>query len=423
MAPEQALGEAVTPAADLYGVGVMLYEMLTGLHPFDPPDRTAMLSFHIVAPVPLMEDRAPTVDVPKTVELVVRRLLEKDSKKRYESARALVDAIAEAAATSAIDLGTGSAAPPAPAPIAPTPAPWVPDDSFAKTSIGTPAPNISTAASLRQLPRGVLIAVAAALPVGFLLVIGIVLFVMRGPKPHPDAPRADAGEVAAKTKPRPPTAWRAPSRSAPTRSRRSARSSPEDATLLGKLAVAYQSQGRTADALRTVRALVTADPKAANDDEIVQLVATTAAKGKGEDDDEAFALLEGPFGEHGVDALIELTAKAPGPAREGRDLRARAAKSLAKPEVRAHASAPAGTLLDLKAAVGCAAKHDLLGRVKEVGDSRMTPTLKSLKSNRGCGFLNRSDCWGLHASRPRARRRDLRRRGAARSEVRSAQFV
>jgi serine/threonine-protein kinase len=166
---------------------------------------------------------------------------------------------------------------------------------------------------------------------------------------------------------------------------------PEDTSLRARLAVAYQASGRAADALRTVRALLVADPKAAGDDEIVQLVATMAAKGKGDDDDEAFAILEGPLGERGVDALIELTAKGPG--REVRDLRARAARSLAKPEVRAHASPPALVLLDLRAATTCPAKRDLLPRVKEQGDARLGPPLKSLKIGRGCGFLGRADCW------------------------------
>jgi eukaryotic-like serine/threonine-protein kinase len=413
MAPEQALGEAVTPAADLYGVGVMLYEMLTGLHPFDPPDRTAMLSFHIVAPVPLMQDRAPNLEVPATVEAVVRRLLEKDSKKRYANARGLIEAIDAAAQASGIDVGAG----PVPGAVPSQPKPWASGDAFAKTSIGTPAPNLTTANdplsspvlaptgdgaartsvtdTLRRQPRGILIAVAAALPLGFIVVIAVVVLAFRGPRVHADGAHVDGGRIEEVVKvgtTAPPDRVKAAVALGPEALDSLVKEFPEDTTLLGKLAVAYQAQGRAADALRTVRALVAADPASANDDELVQLVTTTAAKGKGEDDDEAFALLEGPFGEHGVDALIELTAKGPG--RDIRDLRARAAKSLAKPEVRAHASTAAGILLDLKAAPGCAAKHDVLPRVKEAGDGRVMPTLKAMKSVRGCGFLNRSDCWG-----------------------------
>ncbi|HSO33498.1 MAG TPA: protein kinase [Labilithrix sp.] len=410
MAPEQALGEAVTPAADLYGVGVMLYEMLTGLHPFDPPDRTAMLSFHIVAPVPLMQDRAPAVDVPATVEAVVRCLLEKDSKKRYPSARALIEAIDSAAKTSGIDLGGPTkAAHPAPS----EPRPWSPPDAFAHTSVGTPAPSIPTSKdgppasvrthdgsartsvteTLRRQPRRLLIAVAAALPVGFILVIAAVLLV--GRRHAPATLEGGASSVAPEVRATTAPAERVKAAEAlgPDAIEALVKEFPQDAALPAKLAVAYQSQGRTADALRTVRALVTASPAAATDDELLQLVTITAAKGKGDDDDEAFALLEGPFGERGVDALVELTTAKAATRAVAERLHARAARSLAKPEVRAHATPAVSVLLDVKAAPTCVAKRELLPRAKEIGDARMAPLLKSFKATRGCGFLGRADCF------------------------------
>ena len=413
MAPEQALGEAVTPAADLYGLGVMLYEMLTGKHPFDPPDRTAMLSFHIVAPVPLMQDRAPAQDVPATVEAVVRCLLEKDSKKRYANARALIDAIDSAAKTSGIELsGTASAGAPSPPPPGER-RPWSPPDAFAHTYVGTPAPGTSpdqavfppsqrsleegarpsVTDTLRRQPRRVLIAVAAALPIGFILVVVVVLLVTRRHGPIVLAADGSTSGPVARTKVATADEVKAAVALGPEALETLAKEYPEDASLLPRLAVAYQAQGRPADALKIVRALLAANPGAANDEEVLQLVVTNAAKGKGDDDDDAFALLEGPLGEHGVDALVELSTAKAASRQIAERLHARALRSLAKPEVRAHATAAVAVLLDLRAAQTCAAKKNLLGRVKEAGDARLSPALKAMKNTRGCGFLGRTDCF------------------------------
>ena len=431
MAPEQALGEAVTPAADLYGVGVMLYEMLTGKHPFDPPDRTAMLSFHIVAPVPPMEDRAPNVEVPPKVEALTRCLLEKDAKKRYANARALIDAIDEAAAASGIDAGGTPSRISVPSPEdAPRSARWVDKDSFAKTSYGASPPpdaNTTTAVAdgsaqgapaavavklndgsspadeprapgvlgaLGRQPRVVLYLLSAGLPLLLVLAVAIGYLALRS-KPGAKGPKkpgtSESAEVA-KPKNAPADRVQAAIALGPDALEALTKEFPEDTSLLQKLAIAYQAQGKSAEAIRTTRSLLAADPTAAKDDEIVQLVATVAAKGQGDADDEAFALLEGPLGERGVDALIDLGAKGPG--REAQALRTRTAKSLAKPEVRAHATPAAGVLLDLKAAPTCVAKHELLPRVKENGDARLAGTLKSFKATRGCGFIGRMDCWG-----------------------------
>ncbi|MBX3262513.1 MAG: serine/threonine protein kinase, partial [Labilithrix sp.] len=156
MAPEQALGEPVGPPADLYAVGVMLYEMLTGKHPFDADDRMAILSMHIVAPVPAMADRNPAIDVPPPIEALVRGLLEKDAKLRPPGARALVDAAERAAAESGLELPQLAARAfgresspdlvrsPAPAATSDDVAPpasraWRERDALAKTDYGAPA--------------------------------------------------------------------------------------------------------------------------------------------------------------------------------------------------------------------------------------------------------------------------------------------
>jgi tetratricopeptide (TPR) repeat protein len=88
MAPEQARGQA-GPAADVYGIGAVLYEALTGSPPFNGTDPVAVL--HLVAtrdPVPV---RRLQPSVPRDLQTVCHKCLEKDPARRYVSAAALAD--------------------------------------------------------------------------------------------------------------------------------------------------------------------------------------------------------------------------------------------------------------------------------------------------------------------------------------------
>jgi serine/threonine protein kinase len=86
MAPEQILGdqEKVDARADVYGLGAILHELLTGSPPFSTPEASAL--FHQI----LTEDPAPpsssAPDVPAALDAVVLKMLEKDPELRYASA-------------------------------------------------------------------------------------------------------------------------------------------------------------------------------------------------------------------------------------------------------------------------------------------------------------------------------------------------
>ena len=85
MPPEQAMGREVTPKADLYSLGAMLYEMVTGRPPFVGDTSVAIITQHIDSSPPI----SPTwhrADIPPSLETLIMQLLEKDPQKRPGSA-------------------------------------------------------------------------------------------------------------------------------------------------------------------------------------------------------------------------------------------------------------------------------------------------------------------------------------------------
>ena len=86
MSPEQGRGEPLTPRSDLYGVGILAYEMLTGSVPFSDPVPTNVLQMHLKRPVPPLPPR-----VPAAVQQVVMRALEKEPSRRYQTASAMME--------------------------------------------------------------------------------------------------------------------------------------------------------------------------------------------------------------------------------------------------------------------------------------------------------------------------------------------
>ena len=425
MAPEQALGQSVDARADLYAVGVMLYEMLSGARPFDHESKVSLLGMHVTARVPPFSERSPEALVPPEVEAIVMRLMKKEATERFNDARELYEAItavelllvdrrrieprgvipvlgAPPSSTSAPNYsvsatrqGSGAAVNPSLMGAAYAAAPARVGEESGGIRVGIPPSNAAKYATI----VGGIIAVVS------LVVLGAVI-ANRAHLRTASSVLGDGGTASAASSVdnldgvEPSVDDRILAALASIdkgdygtgiatlttlETQEMARADVHRALLK-----AYLATGASKDAMREVGLLVKADATAATDPKVLEDV-RNAAIGKGDASDEAFALLETSLGTVGIDELYDIAYAQW--ANEYPGASARAQKALNSPDVRARGTPAVQVTLDLRTVNSCDRKHALLARAAELGNSRTLAVLKAYTPTRGCGFLSARDCW------------------------------
>lgn len=187
LAPERIEGEQAGPAADLYAVGVLLYEALCGRRPFEGDDpfalATAIRDGAYEPPAAVFPDADPTIVA------VIERAMQRDPAERYESAEAMAAALLGEDAEEPDDV-TATIVAPVTTPLPPTDEEPEPDGSetvlvprveqTARLPVQAPA---SRPQRWRRPSRTVLIVAGAILAVILITVFAIVAFSGSGTPP------------------------------------------------------------------------------------------------------------------------------------------------------------------------------------------------------------------------------------------------
>src|SRR5262249_51410615 len=97
MAPEQITGQSVSPQTDIFSVGAVLYELLTGTRPFHA-DTLQSVMYKIVSEPP-PELTKSIAGVPPALDAIVKRALAKDPKDRYPNATEMANDLTKLRAT------------------------------------------------------------------------------------------------------------------------------------------------------------------------------------------------------------------------------------------------------------------------------------------------------------------------------------
>jgi tRNA A-37 threonylcarbamoyl transferase component Bud32 len=145
MSPEQGLGEEIDARTDIYALGIMLFEMLTGRVPFSADNPMAVMLKHINEPPPALRQFKESIH--EEIEGVVLQAIAKEKEARFQTAREMIDAL-----NYAVQLASGNVTvrPPRPAaartiassplaPTMPTPVAGAPQPATAATVPGAAA--------------------------------------------------------------------------------------------------------------------------------------------------------------------------------------------------------------------------------------------------------------------------------------------
>src|SRR3954465_2336344 len=165
LSPQQARGQTVTPATDVYSLGVVLYELLTGDVPFPGENFVAVAMKHVNEPPPnLLEVRK---DVPRRVAAAVDRALQKDPADRFPTMDAFAAELE--ACLASVDA---------------------PDDDPGDTMVGGRIPAVSTRRPRKPVSRSAIAAILLGIVALAAVIVGLIA--LRSPRqtratapPHP----------------------------------------------------------------------------------------------------------------------------------------------------------------------------------------------------------------------------------------------
>lgn len=107
MSPEQASGDKVDGRSDLYSLGIVGYQLLSGQRPFDADEVAAVMAQQVTRQPPSLGVIA--AQVPASLVAVIDRCLRKSPADRYQTGEALADALLDALGTNAVRLSSGDA--------------------------------------------------------------------------------------------------------------------------------------------------------------------------------------------------------------------------------------------------------------------------------------------------------------------------
>jgi serine/threonine protein kinase len=166
LSPEQAMGNearGIDGRADIYSLGMVLFVMLTGRLPFESDTPVGFLVHHVHTVPPDPRDIRPDLHIPGELSAILRRMLEKDRKKRFATAHELAQALRS--------VGSGmSASPATPVGVGVTPSPVQSTAPLAGADHEVPSADPSSPAPVR--PRqpvrnaSIIVAAVAVLMVG-----------------------------------------------------------------------------------------------------------------------------------------------------------------------------------------------------------------------------------------------------------------
>ncbi len=111
ISPEQAMGhggEQIDGRADLYSLGIVIYEMLTGKLPFESDTAMGLLLHHLQTTPTPPHLLCPDLNIPPAISMVLMKALEKDPGKRFQNATEMLDALAAAKKQAASQTGVAT---------------------------------------------------------------------------------------------------------------------------------------------------------------------------------------------------------------------------------------------------------------------------------------------------------------------------